>query len=183
MKDFIIHDKKWILIADLHLNKDNYSAKEISLIDELQQVDAEYGIIVVGDFLSPGFSFNKCFIYHSLLMKELLKHKIVFLIGNNDPFISNYRRVIYDDYQNSDVIIEHGDGRPRLLNAFLNLFKREFAHDNRNVMKRRFKAAKKLHKYKNNNHIIAHYHAYIATKDGVAIPDWKVYLLEELLKL
>lgn len=182
MKDFVIHDKKWVLIADLHLNKDNYSAKEISLIDELQQVDTEYGIIVVGDFLSPGFSFNDCFVYHSLLMKELLKHKIVFLCGNNDPFISNYRRVVYDDYRSPDVIIEHGDGRPRLLNAFLNMFKFGHIDIDKNIMKRRFKAARKLHKYK-NCHIIAHYHAYIATTDGVAIPDWKVYLLEELLKL
>lgn len=148
---------------------------------ELMQLPLDYGIIVVGDFLSPGFSFNDCHVYHYLLMQELFKHKVVFLAGNNDPFISNYQRAIFDEYKGEKVIIEHGDRRPRIINAFFNLFKTSNTQrkENRKCIK---KAVKKLNSFKDGKHIIAHYHAAVATVKGVSIADWKLYFIDELIK-
>ena len=184
---FISSSNKWLLLADMHLDKYAYDDKrEDAVIESLRTAPDEYGLIIIGDFLSPGFSLQDARIYHSLLMNEILKRKTIFLNGNNDPYIGYDAASIFNRDLNEYIKIKHGHTVPKLVCSFFNIFKIKKDIDvtwkKREKLDKAFRLLSFLNKRKDI--VIGHYHFEYFDDDhfvGVLAPR-KIYYFDRLFK-
>lgn len=172
MKQFASFSKKWLLLTDLHLNRD--TSWDSKVVQNIREAGPEYGVIVMGDFLDYNMTFAEVFMIHRELFEALSQRNTIFLKGNCDSKVfSSYRAVIIY-LESSNITIKHGH---IFSNSFMNFLKKSRKLVNSSTLK----MIKKINK--KQNLIIGHYHfEYINPIKKVAIlSPRKVYRLEEVL--
>lgn len=172
MKQIASFSKKWLLLTDLHLNRD--TSWDSKVVQNIREAGPGYGVIVMGDFLDYNMTFAEAFMIHRELFEALSQRNTIFLKGNCDPKIfSSYRAVIIC-LESSNVTIKHGH---IFSNSFMNFLKKPRKLINSSTLK----MVKKINK--KQNLVIGHYHfEYINPIKKVAIlSPRKVYRLEEVL--
>lgn len=178
--------ESWIVIADLHLTKDYAAEDDDKLIKQLSAY-RNFKVLVNGDFLNHHTAFKDAFYYHNHLMYELSKHPdVVFLNGNNDPYISQYDEAVFEDNDHTVWTVKHGHKMPKFLCKFINIFKRYKVRPERECpIKPRTKLYDKWdRKYGLSCTIIAHYHfEYTEIYDFLVMKPRKIYKLSEITNL
>ena len=177
------NNKKWIIIADLHLSSFHSLFFETELVNELKNAPKEYGVIILGDFIDSGYKIQNLWLHHSQLMQQLSKRMVIWVKGNNDP-ISPYDGVILHT-KNNTWTLEHGHKTPDWLNKIINPFKfgRKGFDINVPSDKRKHKLKKYIESHPRHKYITAHYHIEYFGKDGrISILPWKVYYLDKLIE-
>lgn len=176
MKQFASSSKKWLLLTDLHLNRD--TSWDSKVVQNIRKAGPGYGVIVMGDFLDYNMTFAEAFMIHRELFEVLSQRNTIFLKGNCDPKVfSSYRAVIIY-LESFNITIKHGH---IFSNSFMNFLKKPRKLIVNKSSTFRYKKIKKINK--KNNLIIGHYHfEYINPIKKVAIlSPRKVYRLEEVL--
>ena len=172
MKQFASFSKKWLLLTDLHLNRD--TSWDSKVVQNIREAGPGYGVIVMGDFLDYNMTFAEAFMIHRELFEAFSQRNTIFLKGNCDPKVfSSYKAVIIY-LESFNITIKHGH---IFSNSFMNFLKKPRKLINSSTLK----MVKKINK--KQNLIIGHYHfEYINPIKNVAIlKPRKVYKLDEVL--
>ena len=187
MNTYKIIDIKWILIADVHLNNETINDPLLDiLIQDLNDIRfLKYSILLVGDFLSAYYTIEKAWLFYPNLMEAIYQHpNVVYLRGNNDPYISNYDKAVITIGKET-WYIEHGHKLPSLICAIINLFKPRKTW--RNIKRNKPISKRKLElicKHYGSNTIIGHYHqGFFDTKNKfVILPPRQAVIFENIIK-
>lgn len=176
---FIISNpENWVIITDLHLSSFTKKEEVYSLVSLLNNDYKNYNVLFIGDFLNYNFNkINAMIIYPELFC--LPKNKVIWLNGNNDPYISKYNYALVKDDKGNLWTIKHGHKLPLFICNIFNHFKKYKNRSNQLLTSKKIKKFSK--KFKNKFIIIGHYHFELFGKNFRVLKPWKIYKLKDIL--
>lgn len=175
---YIVTDpENWIVIADCHFKRSSRT-KELT---KLLTANWNSNIIFLGDTISAHYSFEQLAVDHSDLVYEIFKHsKVLFINGNNDPYISKYDKVLVPGYAGSLTwTLRHGHRLPKWVCSIFNLFKGKGHHSYVNIKRGIFG---KIDRMLNGTYqIVGHFHKEILKDTYKVLAPGKIYKLSDLI--